>query len=63
MGTSTLKCRLCLDERPDSKISVLSKAVHIHGVVVIFLIPYCNDRPDCIQAALDFSFFKNLPKP
>ena len=57
----TWKCHVCGDERPDEKISVLSKPITINGQVVPGdeqNIRYCNDRPTCIEGAKDFSFFK-----
>jgi len=48
------KCHICGEERPDDKISVLSKP-YIIGVQNI---RYCNDRPACIEGAKDFSFCK-----
>lgn len=57
----TWKCHICGDERPDEKISVLSKPLIINGQVVLGgqqNIRYCNDRPACIEGAKGFSFFK-----
>ena len=58
---STWKCHICGDERPDEKISVLSKPIVTNGQVVPGgqqNIRYCNDRPACIEGAEVFSFFK-----
>ena len=57
----TWKCHICGEERPDEKISVLSKPIMINGQVVPGgeqNIRYCNDRPVCIEGAKEFSFFK-----
>jgi hypothetical protein len=57
----TWKCHICGEERPDDKISVLSKPLIINGQVVLGSqqnIRYCNDRPACIEGAKEFSFFK-----
>ncbi|MBA7606561.1 hypothetical protein ES703_13711 [subsurface metagenome] len=58
----TWKCHICGEERPDDKISVLTKPLVIKGVPVSGgqeNIRYCNDRPACIEGAKDFSFFKS----
>lgn len=60
-GFDTWKCHICGEERPDDKISVLSKPLIINGQVVLGAqqnIRYCNDRPACIEGAKEFSFFK-----
>ena len=60
-GFDTWKCHVCGEERPDDKISVLSKPIIINGQVVSGgqqNIRYCNDRPACIEGAKEFSFFK-----
>ena len=57
----TWKCHICGEERPDAKISVLTKPLIINGQVVPGgqqNIRYCNDRPACIEGAKEFSFFK-----
>ena len=55
----TWKCHICGEERPDDKISVLSKPLVINGQVCGEQnIRYCNDRPTCIEEAKEFSFFK-----
>ena len=57
----TWKCHICHEERPDDKISVLSKPIIINGQVVPGgqqNIRYCNDRPACIEGAEGFSFYK-----
>lgn len=57
----TWKCHVCGEERPDDKISVLSKPLIINGQVVKGgqqNIRYCNDRPACIEGAKEHSFFK-----
>lgn len=53
------KCHICGRERPDEKISVLTKPVIIKGQACGEQnIRYCNDRPECIEGAKEFSFFK-----
>ncbi len=57
----TWKCHVCGEERPDDKISVLSKPLIINGQVVSGgqqNIRYCNDRPACIEGAKEHCFFK-----
>ena len=61
----TWKCHVCGEERPDDKISVLSKPIIINGQVV----PggqqntrYCNDRPACIEGAKEHCLFKGKGK-
>ncbi|MBA7528552.1 hypothetical protein ES705_20739 [subsurface metagenome] len=57
----TWKCHICGEERPDERISVLSKPLIINGQVVLGSqqnIRYCNDRPACVEGAKEFSFFK-----
>lgn len=51
-------CHICGKERPDDKISVLSKTVNTHGVEATQNVRYCNDRSECIEGAKTFSFFK-----
>ncbi|GAH41327.1 unnamed protein product, partial [marine sediment metagenome] len=53
------KCHICGEERPDDKISVLTKPLIINGQVCGWQnIRYCNDKLDCIEGAKEFSFFK-----
>ena len=57
----TWKCHICGEERPDNKMSVLSKPLIIKGQVIPGSgqnIRHCNDRPACIEGAKEFSFFK-----
>lgn len=55
----TWKCHICGEERPDDKISVLSKPLVINGEARGQQnIRYCNDRPACVEGAKTFSFFK-----
>ncbi|GAJ21933.1 unnamed protein product, partial [marine sediment metagenome] len=55
----TWKCHICGEERPDDKISVLSKPLIINGQACGEQnIRYCNDRPGCLEGAKGFSFFK-----
>lgn len=56
----TWTCHVCGDERPDDKISVLTKPLVINGQEVPGgqqNIRYCNDRPECIEKVKDFNFF------
>ena len=54
----TWTCHICKEERPDDKISVLSKPMVINGQTVgTQNIRYCNDKPECIQKAQGFDFF------
>lgn len=58
-GFDTWKCHICGEERPDDKISVVSKPLIINGKPVGNQnIRYCNDRPACIEGAKEFSFSK-----
>ena len=51
------KCHICGEERPDEKISVVTKPLVINGQTVGDQnIRYCNDRPACIEGAKTFSF-------
>ncbi len=55
----TWKCHICGEERPDERISVVTKPLIINGKTVGEQnIRYCNDRPACIEGAKEFSFFK-----
>lgn len=55
----TWKCHICGEERPDDKISVLSKPLVIKGQACGQQnIRYCNDRPACVEGAKTFSYFK-----
>jgi len=54
----TWKCHICKRERPDDKISVVSKPLIINGQACEQQnIRYCNDSPECIEGAKEFSFF------
>lgn len=56
-------CHICGRERPDDKISVVSKPIMIEGRIIGQQnIRYCNDNEECIQKALDFSHF-HLDEP
>ncbi len=56
----TWPCHICKRERPDDKISVLTKPLVINGRVVGEQnIRYCNDNPACIEGAQHFSFFRD----
>lgn len=55
----TWTCHICKRERPDDKISVVSKAILINGRPAgMQNIRYCNDNPTCIAAAPKYDFFK-----
>lgn len=55
----TWKCHICGDERPDNKISILSKALIINGQHCGQQnIRYCNDRSACVDGVQTYSFFK-----
>jgi len=57
----TWKCHICGEERPDDKISVVTKPLIINGQACGEQnIRYCNDRPACIEGANEFSFFKEV---
>jgi len=58
MNNLTWTCHICEDERPDAKISVLTKPhTFPGGVIAEQNIRYCNDRQECIKGAGDFTFF------
>lgn len=52
----TWTCHVCGDERPDSRISVLTKPLNFPGVVAEQNIRYCNDRETCRAGAEDYTF-------
>ena len=53
----TWKCHICREERPDERISVVTKPLVINGQTVGEQnIRYCNDREKCIEGARTFSF-------
>jgi len=53
----TWKCHVCGEDRPDSKISVLTKPLFIQGRNVGEQnIRYCNDKDECKEKAKTFSF-------
>ena len=55
----TWKCHICGEERPNEKISVVTKPLVINGQVCGEQnIRYCNDKPACTEGAKEFSFFK-----
>ncbi len=56
-------CHICLRQRPNEKISVLSKPIDFGlGVIAKQNVRYCNDRPECIEGAKDYSHIKRSPK-
>ncbi|MBA7691992.1 hypothetical protein ES703_100548 [subsurface metagenome] len=55
----TWTCHVCKRVRPDAKISVVTKPYMFDGVQIGKQnIRYCNDNPDCIAKAQDYSHFK-----
>lgn len=56
LSNLTWVCHVCKEERPDEKISVLTKPLIIGSVEVTQNIRYCNDRPECFEGAKVFSF-------
>jgi len=55
----TWTCHICKKERPDDKISVITKPLIIDGRSVGQQnIRYCNDNPKCAAAAEEYDFFK-----
>ena len=57
-GPLTWKCHICGAERPDAKISVLTKPLVINGKACGEQnIRYCNDRAKCIEGAQHKDFF------
>lgn len=57
-GNLTWECHICHEERPDDKISVISKPLDIPGVVAEQNVRYCNDRQACVAGAQTYSFIK-----
>lgn len=54
----TWTCHICKEERPDDKISVITKPLFINGSAVGEQnIRYCNDRPECLKRARIKDFF------
>jgi len=52
-------CHICKEVRPDDKISVVTKPLVINGKTVGEQnFRYCNDKPECIEKAQGFDFFK-----
>lgn len=52
-------CHICGEERPDAKISVLTRPLIINGRQCGEQnIRHCNDRPACIEGAKEHDFFK-----
>lgn len=67
------KCDICGEERPDAKISVLSKPLISSGLFYLGRtalplssgrvcgeqnIKYCNDKASCVEGAKEYSHFK-----
>ncbi len=51
----TWKCHVCGTERPDERISVLSKPVNLKGFDFTENVRYCNDNPECVEGAKTFT--------
>jgi hypothetical protein len=58
--SETSTCHICGYERPDDKISVLSKPTSMDGVTQN--IRYCKDKPGCVEEAKTFDLFEGPPK-
>lgn len=57
----TWTCHICKKERPDDKISVVTKPLIISGTVVGGQnVRYCNDNNDCIEKAAHYTFMKEV---
>lgn len=58
----TWTCHICGAERPDEKISVYttdtSADFNLPPGTMKTNVRYCNDNPDCIEAAKTYSFFE-----
>ena len=53
----TWKCHVCGEDRPDNKISVLTKPLFIQGRNIGEQnIRYCNDKDECKEKAKTVSF-------
>jgi len=60
----TWRCHICGEERPNSKISVLTKPLVVNGQVCGEQnIRYCNDKQLCVDGAKNYSFFKEGGEP
>jgi len=60
MSKVNWSCHICKRERPDEKISVLTKPLRIWGEVVGDQnVRYCNDNPSCIEGAKTFDLFRH----
>ncbi len=54
----TWTCHICGEERPDDKISVVTKPMIINGQTVGEQnIRYCNDKVECIKGDQRKDFF------
>ena len=54
-------CHICKENRPDARISVLTKPVEKYKdteMKIVENIRYCNDRPDCAAEAVTYSHYK-----
>jgi hypothetical protein len=55
----TWECHICKEERPDDKVSVITKPLMMNGLRVGDQnIRYCNDNESCIERSKTFSFIK-----
>lgn len=56
------KCHVCGDERPDEKISVLTRdksgEFGFPLATIMENVRYCNDRKECIEGAKNVEFIK-----
>ena len=53
----TWVCHICKEERPDAKISVLTKPLMFEGKQLGRQnVRYCNDKPSCLEGAKEFEF-------
>lgn len=54
----TWKCEVCHQERPDNKISVVSRPLILSGISGMENIKYCNDREECKNMAETHRLFE-----
>ncbi len=57
---TTWTCHICGEERPDAKISVLTRIKMFGPVEFQENVRYCNDRNECIFGASTKTFTPNL---
>ncbi|MFA6971808.1 MAG: hypothetical protein WC208_10455 [Gallionella sp.] len=68
MENLTWACHICKKVRPDDKISVYVKPLMVNGKQLGEQnVRYCNDNPECLKGAKEFSFLKekimSVPNP